>query len=299
MQEVSRVGAQGVTPKSRSFWPRKCHGVQQRLAGRFGGTFEAEGWLCGARLQSRCAGALRAAAARFSVTGPTSWLRPQVLYRQCKGCRALVTAATAAGRLITTCSVLTWPAAQEDDDLKVMEAKRAAPVARVTMTGHNDNSHTIADNTTMTSNTAAPATYWHGRPLDDVRRQPPRNPCAPFQKSRPTAPRARCYHTQRWPAQRAPSDLRGPALSAGALRGDARPAPRRQQGAVRNGAHCGPRRGLSNDDVRNHLRWADGRRSHRSRPVKAGTAADAVEFPNEFPPSARELICRLAERLAG
>ena len=52
------------------------------------------------------------------------------------------------------------------------------------MTVHNDKSHTIADDTAaMISNTAAPAapaTYWHGRPLDDVRRQPPSNPCAPF-----------------------------------------------------------------------------------------------------------------------
>eukprot|EP01045_Picozoa_sp_COSAG04_P062163 COSAG04_NODE_32332_length_251_cov_1.664474_1_plen_47_part_01 len=47
------------------------------------------------------------------------------------------------------------------------------------MTVHNDKSHTIADDTAaMISNTAAPAapaTYWHGRPLDDVR-QPPSNP---------------------------------------------------------------------------------------------------------------------------
>ena len=92
---------------------------------------------------------------------------------------------------------------------------------RVTMTVHNDKSHTIADDTAaMISNTAAPAapaTYWHGRPLDDVRRQPPSNPCAPFGPLRP----ARCsYHTQRWPAQPlfcAPSEPRGPALSAGAL----------------------------------------------------------------------------------
>jgi hypothetical protein len=52
------------------------------------------------------------------------------------------------------------------------------------MTVHNDKSHTIAgDTAAMISNTAAPAapaTYWHGRPLDDVRRQPPSNPCAPF-----------------------------------------------------------------------------------------------------------------------
>ena len=32
--------------------------VHQRLAGRFGGKFEAGGWLCGARRQSRCTGAL-------------------------------------------------------------------------------------------------------------------------------------------------------------------------------------------------------------------------------------------------
>ena len=37
--------------------PGNAASVQQRLAGRFGGKFEAEGWLCGARRQSRCAGA--------------------------------------------------------------------------------------------------------------------------------------------------------------------------------------------------------------------------------------------------
>ena len=89
---------------------------------------------------------------------------------------------------------------------------QALCTSRVTMTVHNDKSHTIADDTAaMISNTAAPAapaTYWHGRPLDDVRRQPPSNPCAPFGPLRP----ARCsYHTQRWPAQPlfcAPSDPR-------------------------------------------------------------------------------------------
>ena len=34
--------------------PRNAASVQQRLAGRFGWRFEAEGWFCGARLQSRC-----------------------------------------------------------------------------------------------------------------------------------------------------------------------------------------------------------------------------------------------------
>ena len=57
---------------------------------------------------------------------------------------------------------------------------QALCTSRVTMTVHNDKSHTIADDTAaMISNTAAPAaptTYWHGRPLDDVRRQPPSNP---------------------------------------------------------------------------------------------------------------------------
>ena len=49
--------------------------LQQRLAGTdFGGKFEAEGWMCGARRQSRCAGALLGA--WMGDTGGKSGRRP-------------------------------------------------------------------------------------------------------------------------------------------------------------------------------------------------------------------------------
>ena len=47
VQEVSRVGAQGGTSKSKLLARGNAAGVQQRLAGRFGGKFEAEGGRAG------------------------------------------------------------------------------------------------------------------------------------------------------------------------------------------------------------------------------------------------------------
>ena len=54
--------------------PGNAASVQQRLAGRFGGRLWAEGWLRGARLQSRCAGGLLGT--RMEDTGGKSGRRP-------------------------------------------------------------------------------------------------------------------------------------------------------------------------------------------------------------------------------